>query len=153
MWKTNSQPGSQKDSGRRKEILMKALLFTLMLAVLIMPCSLFAQQEKPQATEAPAGAKMQSTPSHKMSGDHMKKHDEMMSRMKEMNARLDEKMAAMDAAKGDQKVEAMAAVIKELVSQRKAMQEHMMKMHGAKKGAGGHMKCCTEGKEGKGKGM
>jgi hypothetical protein len=132
---------------------MKALPFVLMLAVLVMPCSLFAQQEKPQAPEAPAGTKAQTAHGHKMSADHMKKHEEMMSRMKEMNARLDEKVAAMDAAKGDQKVEAMAAVIKEMVAQRKDMQEHMMKMHEARKGAGGHMKCSPEGKAGKGKGM
>lgn len=132
---------------------MKALPFVLILAVMIMPCGLFAQQETPQAPAPAAGTKMQSGQGHKMSGDHMKKHDEMMSRMKEMNAGLDEKMAAMDAAKGDQKVEAMAAVIKELVAQRKSMQEHMMKMHGAKMGKGGGMNCCMEGKAGKGKGM
>ena len=113
---------------------MKTLPFVLMLAVLIVPCSLFAQQDKTQAPAAPGGTKVQSAPEHQMSGGHMKEHDEMMSRMKEMDARLDEKVAAMDAAKGDQKVEAMAAVIKEMVSQRKNMQEHMMKMHEMKKG-------------------
>lgn len=132
---------------------MKILLFILMLAVLIVPCSLLAQQEKPQAPAAPEGMKAQGTQEHKMSGDRMKKHDEMMSRMKEMDARLDEKVAAMDAAKGDQKVDAMAAVIKEMVSQRKTMQEHMMMMHKGKKGAHGHMKGNMEGEAGKGKGM
>ncbi|MEN6438817.1 MAG: hypothetical protein ABFD97_09560 [Syntrophobacter sp.] len=130
---------------------MKALPFVLMLAVLAMPCSLFAQQDKTQAPAAQGGTKVQAAPAQPMSGDHMKKHDEMMSKMKEMDARLDEKVAAMDAAKGDQKVEAMAAVIKEMVSQRKTMQERMMKMHEMK--AHEHMKGSTEGKAGKGKGM
>ena len=77
-----------------------------------------------------------------------------MSRMKEMDARLDAKVAAMDAAKGDQKVEAMAAVIKEMVSQRKEMQEHMMKMHDMGKGPlMGHMKPGMEGESGKKMGM
>ena len=135
---------------------MKTMLFVLMLAVLIMPCGLFAQQEqgKTPAPAAQAGTKVESAPAHPMSGGHMKEHDEMMSRMKEMDARLDAKVAAMDAAKGDQKVEAMAAVIKEMVSQRKEMQEHMMNMHDMKKGhMMEHMKPGMEGEAGKKKGM
>ena len=83
----------------------------------------------------------------------MKEHEEMMSRMKEMDVRLGEKVAAMDAAKGEQKVEAMAAVIKEMVSQRKDMQEHMMKMHDMRKGHMEHMKQGMQGEAGKEKGM
>ena len=135
---------------------MKTLPFVLMLAVLIMPCSLFAQQEqdKTPAPAAQAGTKVESAPAHPMSGDHMKEHDEMMSRMKEMDARLDAKVAAMDAAKGDQKVEAMAAVIKEMVSQRKEMQEHMMKTHEMGKGhMMEHTKPGMEGEAGKKKDM
>ena len=133
---------------------MKTLSFLLMLAVLIVPCGLFAQQDNTQAPAAQEGPKVRSAPGHPMAGGHMKGHDEMMSRMKEMDARLDAKVAAMDEAKGDQKVEAMAAVIKELVSQRKSMQEHMMmKMHDTKKGKHGRMKGCMEGEAGKGKCM
>ncbi len=130
---------------------MKKLSFVLMLAVLIMPCGLFAQQDKTQHPAASGGMKMESGHEHSMSGDHMKEHDEMMSKMKEMDARLNEKVAAMDAAKGDQKVEAMAAVIKEMVSQRKTMQEHMMEMHETK--GHEHMKGSMEKDAGKGKGM
>jgi hypothetical protein len=46
--------------------------------------------------------------------------------MRAMDTRLDEKLAAMNAAKGDQKVEAMASVINELVSQRKEMRENFI---------------------------
>jgi len=135
---------------------MKTMLFVLMLAVLIMPCGLFAQQEqgKTPAPAAQAGTKVKSAPAHPMSGCQMKKHDEMMTRMKDMNSRLEAKVAAMDAATGDQKVEAMAAVIKEMVSQRKEMQEHMMKMHDMKKGhMMEHMKPGMEGETGKKKSM
>jgi L-fucose mutarotase/ribose pyranase (RbsD/FucU family) len=45
--------------------------------------------------------------------------------MKEMDARLDQKVAAMEAATGEKKVDAMEAVIKEMVAQRKEMQEQM----------------------------
>jgi hypothetical protein len=135
---------------------MKTLSFVLMLAVLIMPCSLFAQQEQ-DTTPAPAaqgGTKVESAPAQPMSGGQMKEHDEMMSAMKEMDARLDAKVAAMDAAKGDQKVEAIEAVIKEMVSQRKEMQEHMMKMHDMKKGhMMEHMQPGMEGGAGKKMGM
>ncbi len=57
------------------------------------------------------------------------KHEKMAAEMKAMDARLDEKLAAMNAAQGDQKIEAMAAVINELVSQRKAMKESFGPMH------------------------
>ena len=82
---------------------MKTLLFLFMLAVLIVPCSLFAQQEqnKTPASAAQGGTKVESAPERPMSGCQMKERDEMMSRMKEMDARLNPKVAAMDAAKGD----------------------------------------------------
>ena len=44
------------------------------------------------------------------------------------DARLDSLVAAMNAAKGDRKVKAMAEVINELVAQRKLMREHMRTM-------------------------
>lgn len=46
--------------------------------------------------------------------------------MQAMNARIDKKLAAMKAATGAAKVEAMAAVIEELLEQRKVMQEQGM---------------------------
>jgi hypothetical protein len=48
--------------------------------------------------------------------------------MKDMDARLDAKVAAMDAATGEKKIDAMEGVIKEMVAQRKEMREHMEKM-------------------------
>jgi hypothetical protein len=111
-----------------KEMFMKTVVtFLVSLAFLMMPCGLFAQQEK---TEAPAAQEQgqKGAPCPEMMAHHGKmkvEHEEMM---KEMDARLAAKVAAMDAAKGDKKLEAMAAVIKEMVSQRKEMREHMMRM-------------------------
>ena len=48
--------------------------------------------------------------------------------MEERDRRLNEKLAAMNEARGDAKVEAMAAVINELVSQRKEMRAGMKGM-------------------------
>ncbi len=64
--------------------------------------------------------------------DHLRDHHEkMMAEMKASDARLAERVAAMNAATGNDKVEAMAAVINELVAQRNAMREHMMERRGA----------------------
>jgi hypothetical protein len=108
-------------------------LFALIMAVLIMPCGLFAQQDQIQAPAAKPETQMQS--GHKHAGtnpEKMEQHKKMMAEhdqmMKEMDVRLQEKVAAMDAAKGDQKIEAMAAVIKEMVAQRQEMRDRMMKM-------------------------
>ena len=87
-------------------------------------------------------------------------HEQMMAEMKAMDARLTEKVAAMNAAAGNEKIEAMAAVINELVAQRKTMQEHMMSRHekmksqccgmkgGKKGGMKGGMKCGMMGHQG-----
>ena len=86
-----------------------------------LPVLVLAQQAA--TTAPPAG------PESKMDKDWQAKHDKMVAEMKAMDTRLDEKLAAMNAAKGDQKIEAMAAVINELVSQRKAMKEGFGPMH------------------------
>jgi NADH dehydrogenase/NADH:ubiquinone oxidoreductase subunit G len=64
------------------------------------------------------------------------KHQQMMEEMKKMNETLQQKVDAMNAATGEQKVNAMADVINELVKERKAMYEHMAEMH---KNMGNHM--------------
>ncbi len=103
------------------------VMFLASLAFLMMPCGLLAQQEQ---TKAPAAVEQaqKGAPNPDMKGCPMKMKAEREQMMKEMDARLDTKVTAMDEAKGDKKVEAMADVIKEMVSQRKEMREHMMKM-------------------------
>lgn len=59
----------------------------------------------------------------------MAKHQEMMAEMESMDAKLDSLIAAMNAATGDDKVNAMAAVLEEFVGQRKAMREKMQQRH------------------------
>ena len=68
-----------------------------------------------------------------------------MQRMDSLEARLDSLVGRMNRATGDQKVAAMAAVINELVAQRRVMREHMrqmmdsrgMMMQGERRPAGG----------------
>ncbi|NOZ93862.1 MAG: hypothetical protein GXP47_03845 [Acidobacteria bacterium] len=58
----------------------------------------------------------------------MEKKKEMMAKCKMMDAKLDELAAAMNTATGQQKIDAMAALLNELVQQRKNMHTMMMQM-------------------------
>ena len=60
-----------------------------------------------------------------------------MATMDSLNQHLDSLVGRMNRASGNQKVQAMAAVINEMVAQRKAMQERMHQMMGDR---GGMMK-------------
>ena len=58
----------------------------------------------------------------------MADHDKMMAEMKTADQRLDDLVAKMNAASGMEKADATAAVVSEMVTQRKAMRDGMMKM-------------------------
>jgi hypothetical protein len=106
--------------------MMKKWMVIIALLFVSLPVLALAQQAA--TTAAPAGTES------KMDQDWQAKHEKMVAEMKAMDTRLEEKLAAMNAAKGDQKVEAMAAVINELVSQRKAMKESFGPMHHGMRG-------------------
>jgi hypothetical protein len=55
----------------------------------------------------------------------------MMTRMDSADARLDRLMKTMNASTGGKKVQAMAAVLNELVAQRKMMRMHAREMMGS----------------------
>jgi hypothetical protein len=92
---------------------------------------LLAQQPTPPpAAPAPKmempGAGMMDE--EKMDEAMMARHHEMMARMEAMDAKLDDLVKKMDAARGSKKADAVAAVVSELVRQRKEMREHMAAM-------------------------
>jgi hypothetical protein len=60
----------------------------------------------------------------------MAMHEQMMADMKAMDAKMDLKVAAMNAARGTAKTNAIAAVINEMVLQQKQMMAKMSTMHG-----------------------
>ena len=99
---------------------VSVLLFSSFAAV-----TLSAQQPPapPPGTEKPGmmGDK-------KMDESMMAHHKEMMAKMEAMDSRLDDLVTKMNAAKGSRKADAVAAVVNELVAQRKQMREHMMAM-------------------------
>lgn len=59
----------------------------------------------------------------------MKMHEQMMAGMKVDNAKLDALVENMNAAAGEEKINAVAVVVTELARQHKAMHEHMGQMH------------------------
>jgi len=60
----------------------------------------------------------------------MAEHSEMAKKMKAMDMRLDEKVAAMEKATGDKRIDLMVDVIQDLVAQRKDMgAQTMVGMH------------------------
>jgi hypothetical protein len=62
--------------------------------------------------------------------DMIKMHEQMMAEMKANRARLDTLTKEMNEASGSQKVDAIAAVVNELVRQENTMYERMGQMHG-----------------------
>jgi uncharacterized protein HemX len=80
-----------------------------------------ATQQNPASTAAqPQQLNMQ---------DMMKLHEQMMAEMKAADAKLEALVNDMNAATGDARVPAMAAVVTELVQQQKAMHGRMGQMH------------------------
>jgi len=59
----------------------------------------------------------------------MQEQQKMMADLSAMDQKLDGLVAEMNRAKGSKKVDSMAAVLNELVAQRKSMRVDMMKMH------------------------
>jgi predicted nucleic acid-binding Zn-ribbon protein len=59
----------------------------------------------------------------------MKMHEQMMAEMKANRARLDTLVQQMNSASGNAKVDAIAAVVTELVRQQNTMHDRMGQMH------------------------
>jgi Spy/CpxP family protein refolding chaperone len=101
----------------------------VLLASFVGAVTLSAQEPPP-----PAAQKMEMPGKPGMMDEKMMEesmmahHKEMMAKMDAMDARIDDLVKSMNAAKGSKKPDAVAAVINELVAQRKQMREQMMAM-------------------------
>jgi hypothetical protein len=71
--------------------------------------------------------------------DMMKMHEQMMTEMKAGDARLDALIQEMNSATGEPKINAVAAVVSELVRQQKSMHGRMGQMHELMMGGRGMM--------------
>ena len=100
-----------------------------------------------RSAESVAGVAAQTPPAQGVQGrgqgaaspEMMKMHEQMMADMKAADSRLDALVNEMNAASGDAKVNALAAVVTELVSQQKSMHAHMGQMHQQMMGGRGMM--------------
>ena len=90
--------------------------------------TLWAQQPTPPAAQKMEMAKPAMMDEKMMDESMMAHHKEMMAKMEAMDARLDALVKTMNAATGKKKMDAEAAVINELVAQRKQMRDDMMAM-------------------------
>jgi hypothetical protein len=93
-------------------------------------------QAQPPAEQGQQGAGKPAADMMAKCKDMMADRDKMMADMKTADARLNELVSKMNAASGQAKVDATAAVVTELVEQRSAMRERMMRMQ---QGTMGHM--------------
>lgn len=64
----------------------------------------------------------------KMSPERQQAHQQMLEQMRAHDARLEELVTAMNQARGQAKVDAIAAVVNELVAQRRTMRAHVEQM-------------------------
>lgn len=110
---------------RRKSFLTEAVFAA---AFVLATGAAFAQQGPPKAAEHPAAGHGGMTMGGNM-GDMGAMHAKMMADMKAMDDRLDQKLAVMNEANAKTKVEAIAAVINEMATQRKEMMAKMASMH------------------------
>lgn len=81
--------------------------------------------QKGQRATAPSQKKMTMDCDQMMAA-----HQKMLDEVKAMDSRLDDLTQKMNTATGQAKIDATAAVVSELVSQRKTMREHMESMQG-----------------------
>jgi hypothetical protein len=112
---------------RRKELSMRVnRTIGVLLASLVGAATLWAQQPAEPKMDMHGKAGMMDG---KMTEESMMAHHkEMMAKMEAMDARLDDLVKKMNAATGSRKSDAVAAVVNELVAQRKQMREQMMGM-------------------------
>lgn len=71
--------------------------------------------------------------------DMMKMHEKMMAEMKAADTKLDALVKEMNVASGEAKVNAVAAVVTDLVRQHRSMHERMSQMHQQMMGGPGMM--------------
>lgn len=98
-------------------VFLTALLFATALGSLAAPGPALAADTGKAADKAPACK------------DWEARHEAMEARMAEMDQRLDSLVARMNAAKGDARLDAVMAVLNELVAQRAEMRAHRMGHH------------------------
>jgi hypothetical protein len=125
----------REEISSHNEVIMRIVRFGAGLAALMLSAHALAAQQPtpPQADRRPDGMTGKSGMAAQMQ------------MLDSLSARLDTLVSRMNRATGNSKVTAMAAVINELVAQRKAMQAHMRQMMESREGMMQRMKEPTAG--------
>ena len=103
-------------------------LLVIALGAVLGTASAIAQEAAVPPPQSETSGKMAGMGDQSM--QMMAMHEKMMADMKAAGAKMDLKVAAMNAATGAAKTDAIAAVINEMVSQQKEMMAKMATMHG-----------------------
>ncbi len=120
---------------------MRTSFVILFLFFLVFSTSSMGQQTKPEMMQSGMMSKCK---------EMMEMHQEMQAKMKEMDQKLSDLGQKMNQATGDQKIQAMEAVLNEMINQRNAMRDMMMSNHSMmmehmgehmQKGAGPMIQC------------
>jgi len=114
---------------------LKSLL-VIALGAVLGTASAIAQEATVPPPQSETSGKMAGMGDQSM--QMMAMHEKMMADMKASGAKMDLKVAAMNAATGAAKTDAIAAVINEMVSQQKEMMAKMASMHGQMMGHMAH---------------
>jgi len=114
----------------RKDFAMPSLRFPVALAIalLALPRLATAQEHPPghQVAPCPAGQECPRQPDHEAM---QARHQAMMQQHEVAAARIQELQDGMHAATGEAKVEAIEALLDEMLAQQRAMHAMMMGMH------------------------
>jgi hypothetical protein len=120
-----------KETTMRLSRLATAIVASCAAVVILAVPGLAGQMPQARAQAATAQAKPQAHMAAGMAAKcqaMMADHEKMMTEMKAADQRLDDLLAKMNAASGLDKTDAIAAVVSEMVVQRRAMRDGMMKM-------------------------
>jgi ubiquinone biosynthesis protein UbiJ len=93
----------------------------------------------PRAAVTAQSPEQRAEPSSSDMQDMMKMRQQMLAEMKAADAKLDALVEEVDAAVGEARINAIAAVVTELVRQHKSMHERMGQMHQHMMGGRGMM--------------
>lgn len=100
----------------------------ILSTVLVLGLAIAGHAQQPQHEHQQTPAKAAADMSEKCKG-MMGQHEKMMAEVKAADQRLDELVAKMNQASGQSRVDAVATVVTEMVTQRKTMRDRMMHMH------------------------
>ena len=115
---------------------MRMSITSLILgSLLVVGFAAHAQTPQPEHQHQQTPAKPSADMSAKCKA-MMAEHEKMMAEMKTADQRLDQLVTKMNSAAGQEKVDATAAAVTEIVAQRRTMRDRMMQIH---QGMMGHM--------------